>query len=481
MKTFKRNILLSIISIGVILITAAAFLITSAFYQGRKTGEGSVIFDKGIEIEIEDVFADSLSKEMDLTLQYYPGKENTSISKEDFINIKPTAGECYYVANPKIVVKSGSEPFYLRLKLECKYYVNGSSTPSTFAMSDDDKETMFNLFFTDAHYSPVLFNDYFAADATGEYYYYVSGGYGVATGSNLQAIAVPKEEEGGKDLTILPFKGIEVNGTTPVTLVDFKPFGDSVPGNVTGISLSLKMEIATLPNDKSETPSESETPDLPDNWNLPYVELLGKNNSVTVSNGQITVIDTNATTYGLPGYIYDDEGNIVPITSIASGIDSIDSNAVKVFFPSTLTTVGGYCDTSSLTNVYLGNNVQTIASNAFTNNAKLSKHLILPKSLTTIGESAYQNCSTLTGKLTFPYGVNSIGASAFFRCAGFSGELLLPNGVTQINPQTFGECTGFTGALNLQNVSTIGDNAFSSCSGFNGTLNLSTNLTSEGI
>ena len=457
MKTFKRNILLSIISISVILITAAAFLITSAFYQGRRTGEGSVIFDKGIQIEIDNGAVDSLSKDMDLTLQYYPNKD-TSQSKLDF-SVAPTGKTEYYIANPSIITTETSEPFYLRLKLECEYYVNGSLTPSTFAMSESDQEVLFNLFFTDAHYSPVLFNDYFAADAKGEYYYYVSGGYGVATKDNLAQV--------GPNSEISFFKGTIVNGVTPITTVDFKPFGDSVPGNITKISLSLKMQIT---NSKDAWTNDTDLPD---------VELLDKND-ITVSNGQITAINTNATTYGLPGYIYDDEGNVVStITSIASGVDSIDSNAVKVFFPSTLTTVGGYCDTPSLTNVYLGNNVQTIASNAFTN-AKLSKHLILPKSLTTIGESAYQNCSTLTGKLTFPYGVNSIGASAFAGCAGFSGELLLPNGVTQINPHTFEGCTGFTGALNLQNVSTIGDNAFASCSGFNGTLNLSTNLTSIG-
>ena len=105
-------------------------------------------------------------------------------------------------------------PFYLRLKLEYSYTTSENSEPSTFAMSASEQQTFFKLFFTDVHYSPVLFNDYFAPDATGEYYYYVSGGYGVATQGNLETVNASE--------TITLFNGELVEGITPITKINFK-------------------------------------------------------------------------------------------------------------------------------------------------------------------------------------------------------------------------------------------------------------------
>ena len=408
MKTIRKGTIISIICMAFIFVVVAAFMVTSALYGESKVGSGGLVFDKGIEIEISNTDVDNLSKDMNFNLQYYP-EGDTSNERVDF-DIAPTGGAEYYIANPSISVTENSEPFYLRLQLECELEGSGAST---FSMSASDKQTLFKLFFTDTHNSPVLFNDYFAADANGEYYYYVRDGYGVATSDNLAQV--------GASESITLFKGEIVNGVTPITKINFKDFGIEVPDGITGVSLSLRIQISNST----------------ENWELPDVALL-EGEDLTIENGNITAINTTETIYALPGYV-----NGEAITSIVSGTTSIDSDAVKVFFPTTMTTIGGYAGTTTLTEVYLGNNVTTIDANAFSGSG-LSGNLILPKTLTTIGDSAFEGCENLNGSLDFFNNLTSIGGSAFAGCTGFDGTLTIASGINSIGTSAFENCTNLT-------------------------------------
>ena len=397
MKTLKnKNIVRLLILISLIVVVGISFIVTTAVYKGTHIGSGSLVLDKGIYIDISDVSSGELSKNMEMPIQYYLDKVTSETNRVQF-SVKPSSEAEYYIANPTITAQDSSQAFYLRLKLNAQYYVNGSSTPTTFSMSASEKNTLFQLFATDSNYSPVLFNDCFAADANGEYYYYVSGGYGVATKNNLAQVT------SGMEISL--FKGFLANGTTPVSVINFREF-EKVPENVTNITLSLDIELAIEPN----------------NWNLPDVTLLTEND-VTVSlvdnEYEITKINTSATSYALPGYY---QGNAITRIGTTSP-SALDDDAITVWFANTMTHVGGYRGVSTLQKIYLGNNVSEICDSAF-GYSGLTGNLVLPISIQKIGKESLGDLNT-TG--LFPYIPNcmSYGLGAFKNDAGFTGTLTI--------------------------------------------------------
>ncbi len=397
MKTLKnKNIVRLLILISLIVVVGISFIVTTAVYKGTHTGSGSLVLDKGIYIDISDVSSGELSKNMEMPIQYYPNKVTSEGNRTQF-SVTPSSESEYYIANPTITAQDSSQAFYLRLKLNAQYYVNGSSTPTTFSMSASERNTLFQLFATDSNYSPVLFNDCFAADANGEYYYYISGGYGVATKNNLAQVT------SGMEISL--FKGFLANGTTPVSVINFREF-ENVPENVTNITLSLDIELAIEPN----------------NWNLPDVTLLTEND-VTVSlvdnEYEITAINTSATTYALPGYY---QGNAITRIGTTSP-SALDDDAITVWFANTMTHVGGYSSVSTLQRIYLGNNVTEICEWAFYGCNNLSGNLILPISITKINNDAFANLDSIDS--LFPYLPNCVyfGAGSFKGSSGFNGIL----------------------------------------------------------
>lgn len=425
MKTLKnKNIVRLLILISLIVVVGISFIVTTAVYKGTHIGSGSLVLDKGIYIDISDVSSGELSKNMEMPIQYYLDKVTSETNRVQF-SVKPSSESEYYIANPTITAQESSQAFYLRLKLNAQYYVNGSSTPTTFSMSASEKNTLFQLFATDSNYSPVLFNDCFAADANGEYYYYVSGGYGVATKNNLAQVT------SGKEISL--FKGFLANGTTPVSVINFREF-EKVPENVTNITLSLDIELAIEPN----------------NWNLPDVTLLTEND-VTVSlvdnEYEITKINTSATSYALPGYY---QGNA--ITRIGTTTPSaLDEDAAIVWFANTMTHIGGY-STSKIQKFYLGNNVTEICEWAFYGTNELSGNLVLPISITKIGDDSFGVVTTIS--CLFPYLPNC----EYFGSGSFKGD------------------SGFYGILSVRGV--IGSTAFANVSVR--TLNIEAGTTSIG-
>ena len=398
MKTLNKKIFRLLILISLIVVIGVSFIVTSAIYKGAHSGAGSIILDKGINIEFSDANIDNLSRNMSIPVQYYTDKSATSEENRKDFSVEPTSSTEYYIANPTITAQAGTEPFYLRVKLNTQYYADGSDTPTTFSMSLTEKQILYSLFSTDSNYSPIKFNDYFAADANGEYYYYVSGGYGAATKNNLQLVNAGDE--------IKLFQGFLANDVTPVSSVYFKYF-ESIPNNVTKISFTLDIELATAQI-----------------WDMPDVKLLTED-EITLSGDKTEIIAINAvdTTYALPGYTTDG----TKITSVGVSTNMLDGDAVKVYFANTMTTVGGYNSVSSLNKIYLGNNVTTIAPNAFSYSG-LTGDLILPITIANIGENAFNNCDFAC---EFPYipNIAAIGDYAFNSCDGLIGTLHISGSV----------------------------------------------------
>ena len=188
-----------------------------------------------------------------------------------------------------------------------------------------------------------------------------------------------------------------------------------------------------------------------------------------------------------------------------------------------------YYDTSVLTTLVIGDNVQTIPDNFLHDCTNLTS-LVIPESVTSIGSSAFANCTGLTGTLVIPESVTSIGdrafagtnfstvnfnatncsymgyyydpvfadcnnlttlnigenvevipSYAFYGCGGMTGLINLPEALTSIGEGAFQNCTGFTGSLVIpDNVTVIGQYAFRECNGLDGTLTIGNSVTEIG-
>lgn len=436
MKTLRKTTIKLILLISLIIVCGVSFIITSAFYKSTKTGVGTAVLDKGIYIDVSDLGTDTLSKDMTIPVEYYPENDVSQDNRTNFV-IAPSSSAAQYIANPTITAQDNSQSFYLRVKLIGEYYVEGSETPTTFSMSTSQKDMISSIFSTDSNYSPIKFNDCFAPDATGEYYYYVGGGYSVATRNNLTTI--------NQGDSIKLFQGFLEQGVTPVSVVYFRDF-DNVPYNVSKVKLSLQIEIATSLS-----------------WNMPEVELLTEDDvevSLIGDTYEITAINTTATTYALPGYY-----NGTKITHIGSAGTPLDTDAVKVYFANTMTHIGGYGfydpnaetapDALSLSYIYLGNNVTTIYQNAFTNTS-LSGNLILPITVEYIGDHAFTSLSGLSG--VFPYIPNCAyyGNACFAVNSNLTGEVIVAGSVAE---NAF-DSSDITSVKFLSTATTIGNLAF---------------------
>lgn len=113
---------------------------------------------------------------------------------------------------------------------------------------------------------------------------------------------------------------------------------------------------------------------------------------------------------------------------------------------------------SSITDVYLSNEVTVIGSEAFAYCSGLTS-LTIPNSVTTIVDYAFYYCTSLTS-LTIPNSVSTIGDSAFKYCSGLTSLTFDPieNGV--IETDAFHGCRGLRRIDIGSGVTKIGDVAF---------------------
>ena len=168
--------------------------------------------------------------------------------------------------------------------------------------------------------------------------------------------------------------------------------------------------------------------------------------------------------------------------------------------PNTVTAIGenAFLACSGLTELHLGNALDTIGPAAFYGCKGFTGSLTIPNSVRAIEIAAFYGCNGFNGALTIGNGlkrienaafykcsgftsldlgdaVASIATSAFWGCSGFSGSLTIPNSVTIVEPNAFRNCSGFTGKLTLgSGLESIGGETFRNCSGFTEVVSLAT-------
>ena len=93
--------------------------------------------------------------------------------------------------------------------------------------------------------------------------------------------------------------------------------------------------------------------------------------------------------------------------------------------------------TATLKEVVIGDNVSSIADNAFKGCTSLSK-VTIGDGVTSIGDYAFENCTSLTS-VTIPNSVTSIGEYAFNGCGSLT-SVTIGDGVTSIGSRAFNGC-----------------------------------------
>jgi len=195
------------------------------------------------------------------------------------------------------------------------------------------------------------------------------------------------------------------------------------------------------------------------------------------------------------------EGNDYPVTRIGNNA-FISSGGLtgSLTIPNTVTYIGenAFLACSGLTELHLGNSLDTIGPAAFYGCKGFTGSLTIPNSVRVVETAAFYGCTGFEGALTFGDGltriedgafykcsgfsslnlsdaVTSIGACAFWGCSGLSGSLTIPNSVTMIEPNAFRNCSGFTDTLTLGSaLVSIGGETFRNCSGFSEVISLAT-------
>ncbi len=112
---------------------------------------------------------------------------------------------------------------------------------------------------------------------------------------------------------------------------------------------------------------------------------------------------------------------------------------------------------TSITEVEIGENVESICDYAFQNCALTSIHI--PDSVEYMGYSVFADCSSLNS-VTGMASVKNINFSTFKKCVSLT-TISIPNGVTRIWDDAFSGCTSLTSINIPDGVTNVGSNAFS--------------------
>ena len=199
--------------------------------------------------------------------------------------------------------------------------------------------------------------------------------------------------------------------------------------------LAISMVLTFLPVSAIPAFAADESSTQPMSGNCGYYSGIPNVSSDTV---KYTLIQNN-TDNDNPTYILKIEG---------SGAMASYSSAENVPWNSYRT---------SITEVEIGENVESICDYAFQNCALTSIHI--PDSVEYMGYSVFADCSSLNS-VTGMASVKNINFSTFKKCVSLT-TISIPNGVTRIEDDAFSGCTSLTSINIPDGVTNVGSNAFS--------------------
>ncbi len=156
---------------------------------------------------------------------------------------------------------------------------------------------------------------------------------------------------------------------------------------------------------------------------------------------------------------------------IGSNVQTIGSSAFRgcaginqLTIPNSVSNIGdnAFYDCSGIDSLHIGSGLTEIGNGVFQGCSNI-QNLVIPENIVSIGNNAFYGCTSINS-ISFGSSVVSIGNSAFQGCTGFS-KLLLPESVTSIGSSAFYGCSNIDSLYIGSNVQTIGGGAFGGCTG----------------
>ena len=192
---------------------------------------------------------------------------------------------------------------------------------------------------------------------------------------------------------------------------------------------------------------------------------IASSGSPVTSSGSITVglnAATQATLANSYPFTTDKIGSTVQtrnLTSITTSDSYQGQTLVAIYIGSNVTTIGSYAFSyGSWPNIIIPDSVTSIGSYAFAYSSPIgTANITLPTNLTAISSGSFRYSSVTS--ITIPASVTSIGSSAF-RYTGLA-SITIPSSITSIGSNAFSSCTSLATINSLATTApTLGSNAF---------------------
>ena len=127
MNKFKANLKkfkVLLIAMAMLICVAISLGVTAAYFQGTKSGEGTLFFENGILLNVTNIDKTAYQYVNNNSLLYYPNGDNTQAQK---LSVSVLSGEAINVAAPQLQVQDGTVAFNARVKLNYAYYIVGDT------------------------------------------------------------------------------------------------------------------------------------------------------------------------------------------------------------------------------------------------------------------------------------------------------------------------------------------------------------------
>ena len=444
MKSKKSIIVFQIIFLITLFLAAIALGATGAYYRSKRSGDGTVVFNKGLYYTIYNLSVDSAGTMIsDGNILYYTDGTTTS-NYAGFKDISIGQTEIYQVATPFIRTESKTLPFYVRAKLEYVMYTESNGTYTKITNSKAITNLKTQLFTNGVE---LEFDSASWIKNNGGWFYYVDSSKNLkvidssitsdiklftsATASNGNYYSTLKTGEwdtlkGGPEATIdgttYKLAKLDINLTIEsIQAEGVETWNYNTAANGNNIIVD---NVDNIIKDSSGNQIETTT-DL----------VTGQTYTITDPEGNgfkfVYYLDEKNKSARITGYTGTPTELVIP--------DSIYVNNKE--YKVTMIANEAFYNCTSLTSLIIGNNVNHIGLRAFDGTYIYNQ--------VADGDFIYANCENglkwlLTYKTTKPSGILNIpndvvgiAYDAFYQCTDLSGELKIPDSVKYINQQAF--------------------------------------------
>ena len=444
MKSKKSIIVFQIIFLITLFLAAIALGATGAYYRSKRSGDGTVVFNKGLYYTIYNLSVDSAGTMISEGNILYYTDGTTASNYAGFKDISIGQTETYQVATPFIRTESKTLPFYVRAKLEYVMYTESSGTYTKITNAKAITNLKTQLFTNGVE---LEFDSASWIKNNGGWFYYVDSSKNLkvidsSITSDIKLFTSTTASNGNYYSTLKTGEWDTLKGGPEATI-------DGTTYKLAKLDINLTIE--SIQAEGVETWSYNTAANgnniIVDNVDNIIKDSSGNQIETTtdlVTGQTYTITDPEGNGFKFVYYL--DEKNksarITGYTGTPTELvipDSIYVNNKE--YKVTMIANEAFYNCTSLTSLIIGNNVNHIGLRAFDGTYIYNQ--------VADGDFVYANCENglkwlLTYKTTKPSGILNIpndvvgiAYDAFYQCTDLSGELKIPDSVKYINQQAF--------------------------------------------